>query len=704
MSSRLLTYTLGILLSISHLQAQGELCNKSEKPEDEAPITLQQLSDLINTPDFYNPNYRYLDDLGSRGGKYSNGFLDTWLGETQIMFPYNGLSVFFSNTNTMFVGNDSNYLYWMSLAMGQEYLNVDMQWMMGVGAKETFSGTSEDPQTLNTEGAYGPFEVERFTGLDRGISYPEYFPKYQTQLENAADATELGSNFADEFMNNYIGIDKTILNEARTINGYFMSAINFFSIYNRYSYAKDVCWHKTIDNPADKFFGLGVMTVTYNLGFGGAESVKDHMTSDTYETTNTNPNAGDLLPPGNSNYRVNIREIVKVVLEQAQKASTDVSIPLWDYQIDWSIVERFFLGEGGTVNIQGKGGMFQHFHTNNTTIKQEVMTTLQAAFDTLKGKAPSSTTTTISFRYDWITLLRTVKQYFPNTPIFKEPTNGDTFLQINAAADQKGCCVETPEIILDQSCLNETTGFGLSNSVDTIAWEILDATNTILFSSTDMSGNYDFTIAGDYTIQATVTITDPDTKEVTTSTLSEIISFDEDPDSFDDRAEFQGNDIVVIPENTTGIIEYALDDIDGSYQDSTRFGNATLETHTIFIKRNGCITSIEVSPNDNDTDPNNPNNNPDDLLIIPEYFTPNGDGFHDTWLITDTSNTLLDTNSKIFVFDRYGKLLTQLIPDGSGWDGFYGGQQMPSSEYWFSLEYVQNNTPKRITGHFSLIR
>jgi gliding motility-associated-like protein len=40
-------------------------------------------------------------------------------------------------------------------------------------------------------------------------------------------------------------------------------------------------------------------------------------------------------------------------------------------------------------------------------------------------------------------------------------------------------------------------------------------------------------------------------------------------------------------------------------------------------------------------------------------------------------------DSKLYVFDRYGKLLKQLYPNGPGWDGTYNGQPMPADDYGF---------------------
>lgn len=51
-------------------------------------------------------------------------------------------------------------------------------------------------------------------------------------------------------------------------------------------------------------------------------------------------------------------------------------------------------------------------------------------------------------------------------------------------------------------------------------------------------------------------------------------------------------------------------------------------------------------------------------MDYPPYFTPNGDGYHDTWNIYGIESQL---NAKLYIFDRYGKLLKQLGPTGDGW-------------------------------------
>ena len=91
------------------------------------------------------------------------------------------------------------------------------------------------------------------------------------------------------------------------------------------------------------------------------------------------------------------------------------------------------------------------------------------------------------------------------------------------------------------------------------------------------------------------------------------------------------------------------------------------------------------------------------IINYPNYFTPNGDGVNDTWNIWDLRH---QPDAVINIFDRYGKFLKQLSPASSGWNGMYNGQELPSTDYWFTVEYLpQNGTSKQIfKSHFSLKR
>jgi len=91
------------------------------------------------------------------------------------------------------------------------------------------------------------------------------------------------------------------------------------------------------------------------------------------------------------------------------------------------------------------------------------------------------------------------------------------------------------------------------------------------------------------------------------------------------------------------------------------------------------------------------------IINYPNYFTPNADGINDYWNIFDLSQ---QPDAIISIFDRYGKFLKQLSPAGEGWDGTYNGENLPSTDYWFTVDYSPQNTQTRqvFKAHFSLKR
>ncbi|MGV6832197.1 MAG: T9SS type B sorting domain-containing protein [bacterium] len=78
------------------------------------------------------------------------------------------------------------------------------------------------------------------------------------------------------------------------------------------------------------------------------------------------------------------------------------------------------------------------------------------------------------------------------------------------------------------------------------------------------------------------------------------------------------------------------------------------------------------------------------------FFTPNGDGFFDTWKIIGFG----DQPFQVTIFDRYGKILATLDPENPDWDGTFNGQLMPSSDYWYRIA----TTNETFFGHFALKR
>ncbi|HWS60848.1 MAG TPA: T9SS type B sorting domain-containing protein [Flavobacterium sp.] len=150
---------------------------------------------------------------------------------------------------------------------------------------------------------------------------------------------------------------------------------------------------------------------------------------------------------------------------------------------------------------------------------------------------------------------------------------------------------------------------------------------------------------------------------------------------------FSKNQIVTVNASAAGNYLYQLDS--GPFQASPIFENVASGIHSItVIEVNGCSAPL--------TD--------NSVLVIgyPKYFTPNGDTYNDTWNIPGLSE--ISSDSRIYIFDRYGKLLKDISPNDSGWDGMYIGQPMPASDYWFTVVYSENSTVKEFKSHFALKR
>lgn len=218
---------------------------------------------------------------------------------------------------------------------------------------------------------------------------------------------------------------------------------------------------------------------------------------------------------------------------------------------------------------------------------------------------------------------------------------------------------------------------GLSSSDYTFKWfhdnvQLPDNGNTLWVSA-----------AGNYTVEVTSLIgCSGGTSNPTLVILSN------GPDTFDAEVTtgyFAGDAIIQATATGNGDFVYWLDY--GAEQQSGIFHNVRDGLHDVYVKdANGCgqILSVQVR-----------------VIDYPKFFTPNGDTFNDFWNITGIRD---QPQSAIFIFDRYGKLLTEIKPFGPGWDGTYNGQALPSTDYWFKVLYTEKGMPQEFRAHFSLKR
>lgn len=85
--------------------------------------------------------------------------------------------------------------------------------------------------------------------------------------------------------------------------------------------------------------------------------------------------------------------------------------------------------------------------------------------------------------------------------------------------------------------------------------------------------------------------------------------------------------------------------------------------------------------------------------IIPNAFSPNGDGINDVWNISSLESF---GNSNVQVFNRYGKIVFNSIGYKKPWDGRYNNSNLPVGVYYYMIN--AGNGKKPYTGPVTILR
>ncbi len=190
---------------------------------------------------------------------------------------------------------------------------------------------------------------------------------------------------------------------------------------------------------------------------------------------------------------------------------------------------------------------------------------------------------------------------------------------------------------------------------------------------------------GSYTVTVTNRMTGCSKERIIVVEASNIASIESI-----DITDASQNNIVVVNTSGEGEYQYSLSSADGTndydYQIENSFENVKPGLYTVLVRdiKNNCgVIQQEIS-----------------VIGFPKFFTPNNDGENDTWQVYGISNAF-QSETKILIYNRYGKLLKELSPLALGWDGFFNGQLLPTDDYWFSILLEDGRVFK---DHFTLIR
>ena len=150
--------------------------------------------------------------------------------------------------------------------------------------------------------------------------------------------------------------------------------------------------------------------------------------------------------------------------------------------------------------------------------------------------------------------------------------------------------------------------------------------------------------------------------------------------------DFDANQVIsVSATGGSGTYEYQLNG--GVWQSNATFEYVIgCQEHTVAVRDAlGCSTIPETTVM---------------IMEFPKFFTPNGDGYNDTWNIKCLRD---DPTALISIFDRFGKLLFQFKPSQNAWNGVFNGLMLPATDYWFVVNYLKSNDVQtEFRSHFSL--
>lgn len=215
-------------------------------------------------------------------------------------------------------------------------------------------------------------------------------------------------------------------------------------------------------------------------------------------------------------------------------------------------------------------------------------------------------------------------------------------------------------------CGTNSLILSVPNGFDAYSWNTTPVQTTPQISVT-APGNYSVTVTNSSGCTATKLFTVTLSEE---ATITDIFVND-----------FSDNNTSQIIATGSGTYEYSIDGI--TYQESNLFTNLEHGTYTAYVKDNkGCgITSQDFQ-----------------ILDAPNFFTPNGDGQNDLWFVPLLA---LQPRTTISIFDRYGKLIYNFRANQNGWNGTFGGFELPATDYWYVITFING---RLVRGHFSLIR
>jgi hypothetical protein len=431
----------GHLGSATHAQLEAKLgvCNE---PNPLAPPQSLRCSEAGSQAEYYRADLCLNDGLGIGSGAGFGGFLDSYRDQTQIQvavpaacWQRDGKAVRFNPAASM-----GGSFYMMALVAVQEYLYVDMQFMLALGAEtsgaglvDSATGASLYQSPVNAgvdQAKYGAYDLPYLTVTGRLMpDYPKYFVTKDLKKLVATD-----------------GNGPTAGNSPQQLNSAFLAALNLWWDFDALKAAQDLCARQFLNDAKDKTAGIKLLLGAWFIGPNAASTSttpSDDFATHVLPTTSAAILGADDATPymkhfpwgagtpdyDNTDYIARVFAALNpMAAANAQSTACGKALQVYDAGITLEDALALFYGQGGTPAAQGNGGLLWHFGISSGD-RLAMWNELNCVFGKLKGKAPGRGAEEISYRYDFLTVLRAARPYLAGYlgKMSEAPTPPDPF-------------------------------------------------------------------------------------------------------------------------------------------------------------------------------------------------------------------------------------------------------------------------------------
>jgi gliding motility-associated-like protein len=278
---------------------------------------------------------------------------------------------------------------------------------------------------------------------------------------------------------------------------------------------------------------------------------------------------------------------------------------------------------------------------------------IQIVLDTMINLDPTSSSATY---YDTLLVCENDSvqingQYYspPNiiTDTFADALGCDSILQYNLLA------IPLPIVDLGSDtsyCTGDSVEIKLNNSFSSVLWSTGETSNSIFVNS-----------PGLYWVE----INDGNCTNFDTIKVSDIASYYIE---INDSSFCYGEKWIINLPNSNQYLWY---------NGSTNSYNTIIDSGLYWVEITDLCKEYTDSFSANVTDCNC-------LIVIPNVFTPNGDGLNDDFFAVINCELV---TYQMFIYNRWGKLLFQSDNQYEVWDGKYLGEEVPDGVYFYLMKY-----------------